>query len=298
MSKKNAPRRPPTASPSEEPRPPRKGILREIRELWDTLVLAFVLVTLMKTFIVDLYKIPSGSMTPTLVGDTVAWRDFDSDGDDDLILFDFDPLRGDPLNRHFVARQVFLRGDDGALRCATDEHRTLRFQRSPLRVTRSEVALRYDRIFVNKMWYWFAPLRRGDIVVFKLPDREDPQLPGSGTSLFNPIAPFFIKRIAALEGETPTIDDQGHLVINGEIVSEPLIYAQNHYFNNQYNPILGVWYTLPFLGTTVPEGQFYVFGDNSGNSADSRFWGGVENDRVRGRAFFRYWPLRHIGFLH
>ena len=44
----------------------RKSLGREVRELWDTLVLAFVLVTLMKTFIVDLYKIPTGSMEPTL----------------------------------------------------------------------------------------------------------------------------------------------------------------------------------------------------------------------------------------
>ena len=51
------------STPPPKAKRPRKGIWREVRELWDTLVLAFVLVTLMKTFVVDLYKIPSGSMT-------------------------------------------------------------------------------------------------------------------------------------------------------------------------------------------------------------------------------------------
>jgi signal peptidase I len=286
--------------PSEsKPRPPKKGILRETRELWDTLVLAFVLVTLMKTFVVDLYKIPSGSMTPTLIGDWTTRRDYNHDGRDDLILF----RPADPGLREFEATQVFLRGADGSLRCDTDALRDP--TRINLRVPRAAVHMRSDRILVNKMWYWFAPLARGNIVVFKLPWREDPRYT-DGRMLFDPLTPFYIKRAAAMAGETPTIDDAGHLLIDGKIIAEPLIYAENHYFNTNVlyartpsGRLVNIGTEpLPFLGTTVPPGQFYVFGDNSGNSADSRYWGGVPIDRLRGRAFFRYWPLWHIGFLH
>jgi signal peptidase I len=280
------------STPPPKDKRPRKGIWREVRELWDTLVLAFVLVTLMKTFVVDLYKIPSGSMTPTLIGDWIAWRDFDHDGDEDLLVFD--PL---PDGR-FRARQVFVRGDDGVLRCGTDDHRTLWSRRDPVYFNVASVQQRFDRILVNKMWYWFAPLRRGDIVVFKLPWRENPRYPsGSGRMLFNPLTPFYIKRVAALEGEVPTISAVGDLIIDGEVITEPTIFEQNHYFSNHLDPARQRWIPLAYLGTQVPEGQFYVFGDNSGNSEDSRYWGGVEIDRLRGRAFFRYWPLRHVSFL-
>lgn len=272
------------------PRPegPKKGFWREVRELWDTLVLAFVLVTLMKTFVVDLYKIPSGSMTPTLIGDSIAWRDVDRDGDEDLLLFQ--PDARNP--REMVARQVFLRGPDGQLRCDTEEARAL-YLYSPIRLPRSSLEPRFDRILVNKMWYWFAPLRRGDIVVFKLPWRPDPRAPGR--MLFDPLTPFYIKRVAALGGEVPTIGDDGRIRIGGEPVTEPAIFTRNFYFNH---PAPGESAPMAYLGRRVPEDQFYVFGDNSGNSSDSRYWGGVEVDRVRGRAFFRYWPLWHAGFLN
>lgn len=290
-SRGRPPQAPPVAgggSPAGEPaaRPPRKGFWREVRELWDTLVLAFALVTLMKTFVIDLYKIPSGSMTPTLIGDHIAHGDHNGDGIDDLYL-----VAATPDGRLF-GRQVFIRGADGVLRCQTDAHRTL-YMNDPPHFRPSEVETRYDRILVNKMWYWFFPLERGDIVVFKLPDHDDPQTAVRDT-LFNPQTPNFIKRVAALGGEVPTVDAQGRLVIDGAVVSEPDVYLRNHYFAT--DPLRG-FQPLPFLGTRVPDGQFYVFGDNSGNSADSRYWGGVEIDRLRGRAFFRYWPLRHVSFL-
>jgi signal peptidase I len=272
---------------------PRKSIGREVRELWDTLVLAFVLVTLMKTFIVDLYKIPTGSMTPTLIGDYIRWQDFDNDGDEDLLL-----IRLDPGGHRLVAQQVFIRGEDGLLRCETDDHRALHLRRSPFTFSSSELEMRYDRILVNKLWYWFFPAHRGDIVVFKLPDREDPRHPGE--SLFDPLTPFYIKRLAALGGEVPTIDDEGHLLIDGEIVTEPEPFTRNHYFNTELvtdGRVVIARRPLRYLGTTVPEGEFYVFGDNSGNSLDSRYWGGVELDRLRGRAFMRYWPPSQIGLL-
>lgn len=291
MSKKS-PSKPTPPTDGTKAKPPRKGVLREVRELWDTLVLAFVLVTMMKTFVVDLYKIPSGSMTPTLIGDAIAERDYNGDGREDLLVFD--RINANPPYR---LRQVFLRDAEGRLRCDTEELRSMQFRNE--RFSASSVELRYDRIFVNKMWYWFNPIRRGDIVVFKLPDRPNPDRSQRRERLYSPLEPFYIKRVAALGGETPTISNDGHIFINGEEITTPEIFNNNFYFNTQPVVIGNHWELIQpqFLGAPVPDGQFYVFGDNSGNSWDSRSWGGVENNRVRGRAFFRYWPLSHISFL-
>jgi signal peptidase I len=268
-------------TPETQTRPPRKGLWRELRELWDTLVLAFVLVTLMKTFVVDLYKIPTGSITPTLIGDFISGGEYDEDGDEDLLIFEPTP-RGD-----FRARQVFLRREDGGLRCDSDELRGA--SRINRRFLRSSVRARYDRILVNKMWYWFTPLGRGNIVVFKLPDRDNPRTVRRD-SLFDPLTPFYIKRVAALAGDTPTIAD-GRILIDGRPLTEPAAFTRNHYFADSPHEV------LRYLGVTVPEDEFYVFGDNSGNSLDSRYWGGVEIERLKGRAFLRYWPLDKISLL-
>jgi signal peptidase I len=287
------------APESASAKAPKKGFLREVREIWDTLVLAFTLVTLMKTFVVDLYKIPTGSMTPTLIGDVIAWDDWNEDGRQDLFILE-------PSLAQFgliPARQVFVRQADGTLRCSSDAQRSVAGVNR--RFSASQVEARFDRILVNKMWYWFHPLGRGDIVVFKLPTTPHPERPDQ--SLFDPLTPFYIKRVAALEGEVPDITDAGDLVIDGEIVTEPPVFTRNHYFNSSIDSRSGMpafdrrtgraVNRLEYLGSTVPDDSFYVFGDNSGNSWDSRYWGGIPVDRIRGRAFFRYWPLKHVSFL-
>ena len=48
---------------------------------------------------------------------------------------------------------------------------------------------------------------------------------------------------------------------------------------------------------TVPAGDYYMMGDNRGNSDDSRYWGPVPQSSIIGAAFFRYWPPSRIGTL-
>lgn len=135
----------------------------------------------------------------------------------------------------------------------------------------------YDRIFVNKFCYSFEDIHVGDIVVFKtkgIPPIDDPE------------KPYYIKRVVGLPGDTIRIGEDGFLYRNGSKLDEPHFFVENRYST------LGAQREF-----SVPEGKVFVFGDNSGNSYDSRGWGGVPLENVMGKAVFRYWPLSRIGLI-
>ena len=128
-----------------------------------------------------------------------------------------------------------------------------------------------NRIFVNKYIYRFNAPQRGDIVVFKYP--EDPKKD-------------FIKRLIATGGETVEIKD-GSILIDGKPVKQEMIESIYYYNRGEYG---GTGQKI-----AVPKDSFYVLGDNSGSSRDSRYWGFVPKKYLLGKAFFRYWPPRAIG---
>lgn len=118
-----------------------------------------------------------------------------------------------------------------------------------------------DRIVGNRLAYINEDPERGDIVIFKFPDYEKE---------------LFIKRIIGLPGDTIEIID-GVVYINGEILEEPYLHEKPV---GSYGPI------------TVPEGAYFMLGDNRNNSADSRFWNQpfVYKNKILGKAFVRYYP--------
>ena len=124
-----------------------------------------------------------------------------------------------------------------------------------------------DRILVNKFLYRLRPPQRGEIIVFRYPD--DPKRP-------------FIKRLAAFGGERVEIRD-GRLVIDGRPLEEG-VFAGTRYANQ------GVYGAAGEV-VTVPEDSFFVLGDNSGSSHDSRFWGFVPKRLLIGRAMCIFWPF-------
>lgn len=135
-----------------------------------------------------------------------------------------------------------------------------------------------DHILVNKFIYGFrVPLmnhklfsfeepQRGDVVVFIYPD--DP-------------TKDFIKRVIGVGGDA--IEIRGTKVnINGEEYEDPHGYYSNHTID-----LVG---GCPYCGPLqVPEGHLFVLGDNRDNSKDSRYWGFVPLNSVRGKAFMIYW---------
>jgi signal peptidase I len=139
-----------------------------------------------------------------------------------------------------------------------------------------------DYILVNKFLYGpeipFTEVRlpglrdprRGDIVVFKYPQDEKRD---------------FIKRIVATPGEA--IQIRGNDVyVNGRRLIEPYTKHTSPSAHSG-QPYCG--YPNSFEPTTVPAGSYFVMGDNRDNSQDSRYWGFVRRDRIKGKAFLTYW---------
>lgn len=125
-----------------------------------------------------------------------------------------------------------------------------------------------DRILVNKFVYRFHEPQRGDIVVFRYPeDRKRP----------------FIKRLIGVGGDQVQITDE-RLVVNGAPLTGPAIFATNRYYNQ------GV-YGQKGQAIEVPREHYYVLGDNSGSSHDSRFWGFVPKRLMIGKAMCIFWPV-------
>ncbi len=176
----------------------REMLLREGKEWIHSILVALVLTLIIRTFVIQAFKIPSGSMRPTLM--------------------------------------------EG------------------------------DKLFVNKYVYRFETPKPGDIIVFKYP--MDPKKD-------------FIKRLVASGGDEVEIRD-GKIYVNGKALEDPQPFGKFYYYN--HDP-----YGAPGVATKVPEGNYYVLGDNSANSTDSRFWGFIPKKSVLGKAVFRWWPLNRFG---
>lgn len=135
-----------------------------------------------------------------------------------------------------------------------------------------------DRILVNKFSYGqrsflkFEP-KRGDIIVFVYP--ENPKKD-------------YIKRLIALGGERVLIKN-GEIYINGKRLEAPTNITSRYYYSTGY---------FGNQEVIVPEGNFFVLGDNSANSKDSRYWGFVPKKNLIGHAFFIYWPLIRLGPIY
>ncbi|MGE0864410.1 MAG: signal peptidase I [Vicinamibacterales bacterium] len=117
------------------------------------------------------------------------------------------------------------------------------------------------------------PIERGDVVVFKFP--EEPERD-------------FIKRVVGLPGDTLELKNQT-VHINGLPLIEPYAHylfppigdgqADSFDLRRKYGPV------------TVPDGHYFMMGDNRDDSQDSRFWGFLPASYVKGRALFIYWSF-------
>ncbi len=308
-----------------------------IREYIEILVVAFALAFGVRNLFLQPFKIPTGSMQPTLYGiwftrtdadvtPSVVGRFFDylhySKRYANVVVQEAGDLEGwqpaRPAIPFFPATIVQIGGMryrlpgavDNVLQYANpklmDCARNGRFgQRAHFE--RGEVLARGylelgDHLFVNRTRYYFCEPQRGDITVFLTDGITDE----NGATLGGR---YYIKRLVGLPGDELQIRDHKLYVrrpgsdsfnlVGGDVSPAfPRIYSLRgayhgycHFPNSQYLQDDAATFK-------VPADQYFMMGDNSENSKDSRFWGTVPRCNLVGRAGFTWWPfLRRWGLV-
>lgn len=130
-----------------------------------------------------------------------------------------------------------------------------------------------DRVVVEKISYRFHPPATEDIVVFDPP--QNLQVLGYAKDQ------AFIKRVIGESGQIVTIAHH-QVYLNSEPLQEDYIAEPPAY---NWGP------------ERVPENEFFMMGDNRNDSNDSHVWGFLPQKNIIGRARFRFWPLKRIGFV-
>jgi signal peptidase I len=186
-----------------------------LREYFESIVIAVILALFIRTFVVQAFKIPTGSMEENL-------------------------LIGDHL---LVNKFVFGPTETGV-------------ERTLLPV---------------------GTIKRRDIIVFKYP--EEPERD-------------FIKRVIGLPGETVEVREK-KVYINGAALDEPYVhFLAPPSAPSELHEVTSFDVRERFGPVTVPADQYFMMGDNRDNSADSRYWGFLRRDYIKGRALVIYWSYQ------
>lgn len=142
-----------------------------------------------------------------------------------------------------------------------------------------------DRVLVNRLAYYFGSPQRGQIVVFTSPAKANVCGAGDGGTTF-------VKRLIGLPGETVREDQRGFIWIRRPSaqtwteLSEPYISRSARRADRAD------------FGQTwqVPPGEYFMVGDNRGDSCDSRRWGAAPRNSLIGPVIFTYWPPGRISY--
>lgn len=191
------------------------------REYTEAIIVAMLLAFAIRVFIVQAFKIPSGSMIPTL-------------------------QIGDHILVSKLSYGIQWPGD-----------------------CRFKMALPPMTCYTTKNLVVFGPPQRADVIVFRYPEDEEKD---------------FIKRIVGIPGDSVQIRNKV-VYVNGAVVPDQA-YTQRvdpGIIDGAINP------RDNYGPVTVPEHSYFVMGDNRDQSLDSRFWGYVREEKIRGRALRIYW---------
>jgi signal peptidase I len=154
-----------------------------------------------------------------------------------------------------------------------------------------------DHLFVDRLTFNFRKPRRGEIVVFQTAGMDPARREDRLGRWQIPPDQFYIKRLVALGGEAVKIGADHHLVINGRRLDASTVGFENVYAWHKLDP------DLPYIGHVplelfadgaefqVAPKRFMVMGDNTRSSLDSRYFGDVDENSIIGKSFFVYWPI-------
>jgi signal peptidase I len=281
-----------------------------------------------RTFILQPFKIPTGSMQPTLFGITSSplagdppgtlarifdyWVHGDSyfvikapeDGELERVMPPTKALffnisqryvfNGKAYSVSFPADELFQRAGfqiDPYGKVYNSQHFKAGEPVVKLKVTAG------DHLFVDRLSYNFRHPKRGEIIVFETRGiegmRQDQQ------------DQFYIKRLVALSDEKVQIGQDRHLIIDGKRLDKTTphfekVYGfdpnepprESQFSGHVYNEMLAPQFANAPNGVfTVQPGHYMVMGDNTLNSSDSRYWGDFSRTNVIGKYFVVYWPF-------
>ena len=288
------------------------------RENVEVLVVAISMAMACRTYFIQPFKIPTGSMQPTLNGVTAwpqdgrGWADRLPMSLVNLALFGeryvevkartsgiLGPLKAHDDHYAFSIGGVphpvrlTLRPDSPFLDAAfADPDHSMRLHVQPGdRVEKGQVIAsgrvrQGDHIFVNKVRYHFARPKRGQIIVFDTNYISQKERLGIRADT------FYIKRLVGLPGEAISIRGR-HLVADGKPVEDPFPFRRQveDPAYRGYVPRPGSLLNSESAEIHVGEKHFLPFGDNTYSSLDGRYFGPVTEQALVGPSFFVYWPL-------
>ena len=157
-----------------------------------------------------------------------------------------------------------------------------------------------DHLFVNRLIYHYTEPKRGDIVVFTTEQlREDT----SGKPLSD-VGFYYVKRLVGMSGDEMKIENDMLMVKSkGSDEFKPITSFEIEAFNRIYSGKGGYQGYSPVGRLSngkvvkVPKNQYFMLGDNTNSSSDGRFWGFVPKRNIVGKAYFIFWPIsRRWGF--
>jgi signal peptidase I len=284
----------------------------KLRENLEVLLVALVVAMGVRTYFVQPFKIPTGSMQPTLHGITVTaqqgrqWFDYFPINLVRLVLFGerYKEIRARAdgrVDHRFEESDEAFRIYISGVAHEIPRQMALYIRPGLSTVRKGDVIASGrtrlgDHILVNKVRYNFSRPQRGDIFVFSTKGIVYPQIRTDS---------FYIKRIAGLPGEVISLNPP-YLLANGIPITEPDPFARLQQRNLGYNG-----YQLPKSDGRIPlalgrpgqelqlsQTQYLPLGDNTLSSLDGRYFGGVERENIVGPAFMVYWPFgKRWGFI-
>jgi len=141
-------------------------------------------------------------------------------------------------------------------------------------------------LIVDEISYRFEKPQRGDVVIFKIPPEA---VTLSNNALSSKI--YFIKRIIGLPGETVDVSGNSVTIFNTEN-PKGLKLSENYAFVDKLIPTRDMTTKV----TLAPD-EYFVMGDNRNNSSDSRFWGPLKMNLIKGRPIVRLFPVTKISLF-
>ncbi len=280
-----------------------------MRENIEILIVVLAAVTAIRAFFFLPFKIPTGSMQPTLNGITIEAQSEPGITDYQPIKFFKWLLTGESYKVVRAKASGTIQGAEQAMDKVVlyiggvghkiptymlDGHKGFdpnHYYKKGDPIVGAKV-IAGDHIIVNKMKYNFMRPERGDISVFDTRSLD----PATGVRAGN----FYIKRMVGLAGEKIQIQN-GRIVADGEIVNDPPMFekiATDPAYNGGHGNAARL--STPASSIQLADDEYLMCGDNTkpGMSLDGRFFGGVPREDFQGPAIFVYWPFReHWGVV-